>query len=299
MPELPEVETMVRQLREGGGERGPSVVGRTITRVTVKWPRHIARPSARAFKERLPGQKIADVSRRGKYLVFNLSRDVMLIHLKMTGDLSVVNGNAAPPAGKHAHTIFHFDDGAELRFNDTRKFGKVFLVGRADEVVGELGPEPLEPGFTPKKLAAMLARKKRALKPLLLDQTFIAGLGNIYADESLHLAKLHPLRRSDSLKPAEARALWQGIRQALRTGLKHDGASIDRVYRGGGFQNYFRVYDREAEPCFTCWTPIRRIVVGQRGTHFCPKSKRWCANCARGTASAAHRWLAERLRGSR
>ena len=238
MPELPEVETVVRRLREGDGERGPSVVGKTIRRVTVKWPRHIARPPARLFQRQLRGQKIKSLTRRGKYLVFHLS------------------------------------GGAQLRFSDTRKFGKVFLVGKAEEVVGGLGPEPLEPGFTAKQLGQMLASRRRALKPLLLDQTFIAGLGNIYTDEALHLARLHPLRRSDTLKPAEVRALWQGIRRALRTGLRHDGASIDWVYRGGGFQNYFRVYDRAGQPCLNCGTPIRRIVVGQRGTYFCPKCQR-------------------------
>jgi formamidopyrimidine-DNA glycosylase len=268
MPELPEVETVVRELREGGKGRGPSVVGQTITGVTVKWPRHIARPSPRELKRRLPGQKIESVTRRGKYLVFNLSRDVMLIHLKMSGDLLVVNGKS--PQDKHAHTIFHFRSGYSLRFTDTRKFGKVFLVGRMEDVTGPLGPEPLERGFTAKKLGERLAAKHRALKPLLLDQTFIAGLGNIYTDEALHLARLHPLRRSDSLKLEEVRALWRGIRRVLRTGLRHNGASIDWVYRGGGFQNYFRVYGREGQPCFNCGTPVRRTVVGQRGTYFCP-----------------------------
>jgi formamidopyrimidine-DNA glycosylase len=196
----------------------------------------------------------------------------MLIHLKMSGDLVVVNGSA--PRDKHAHTIFHFDDGHSLRFSDTRKFGKVFVVGDMESVTGQLGPEPLEPSFTAKKLGARLAKKHRALKPLLLDQTFLAGVGNIYADEALHRARLHPLRRSDSLTPAEVKALWRGIRQALRTGLRHNGASIDWAYRGGGFQKYFRVYGREGEPCYNCGTPIRRLVVGQRGTHFCPACQR-------------------------
>jgi len=268
MPELPEVETVVRELREGDKGRGPSVVGQTITGVTVRWPRHIAIPSPRELKRRLSGQRIESITRRGKYLVFNLTRDVMLIHLKMSGDLLVVNGKS--PRDKHAHTIFHFRSGYSLRFADTRKFGKVFLVGRMEEVTGPLGPEPLEHGFTAKKLGEMLAARHRALKPLLLDQTFIAGLGNIYTDEALHLAKLHPLRRSDALKPEEVRALWRSIRGVLRTGLRHNGASIDWVYRGGGFQDYFQVYGRAGESCFNCGTPIRRTVVGQRGTYFCP-----------------------------
>lgn len=267
MPELPEVDTVARQLREGGA-RGPTLIGQTIARVTVRWPRHIAMPSPRQLQQRVRGQTITRIGRRGKYVLLYLTRDVLLIHLRMSGDLLVVEGDA--PADKHAHTIFHFASGLSLRFTDTRKFGKVFLVSTAEDVVGRLGPEPLEAGFTAKKLGAMLRLKHRALKPLLLDQTFLAGLGNIYTDEALHRAKLHPLRLSHSLTELEVRALWQSIRTALRLGLRHNGASIDWVYRGGSFQNFFRVYDRAGQPCPTCGTPIRRIVVGQRGTHFCP-----------------------------
>jgi len=268
MPELPEVETVVRELRQGGSARGASVVGQTIARVTVRWPRHIATPSAKVLQQQLPGQTITGLGRRGKYLIFELSRDVLLIHLKMSGDLTQVPAGA--PRDKHAHTIFHFTDGTALRFSDTRKFGKVYLVGRADEVVGRLGPEPLERAFTAARLGQMLAGRRRLLKPLLLDQTFLAGLGNIYTDEALHLAGLHPQRLSDSLSPTEVRALWLGIRRALRTGLRHNGASIDWVYRGGGYQHYFRVYDQTGKPCPRCGTLIRRMVVGQRGTHYCP-----------------------------
>jgi len=275
MPELPEVETMARELREGSRERGPSLVGKTITKVTLKWPRHIATPSPAEFRRRLPGQTIEALARRGKYLVFQLTRDVMLIHLKMSGDLTFVNHAERRTPDQHAHTIFHFGDGGDLRFSDTRKFGKVFLVRRAEDVTGKLGPEPLEPDLTSAKLRDMLAARHRALKPLLLDQAFIAGMGNIYTDEALHLARLHPLRRSDSLTPPEARALWRSIRRALRAGLRHGGASVDWVYRGGNFQNHFRVYQRTGEPCFNCGTPIRRIVVGQRGTHFCPKCQKF------------------------
>ena len=269
MPELPEVETIVRQLRAGGREHASSILGKRIERVTVKWPRHVARPSARVLQQELRGQTVRALSRRGKYLVFKLSGGVLLIHLKMSGDLKLVGPNT--PADRHAHTIFHFTDGTALRFSDTRKFGKVFWVGQAEEVTGALGPEPLEPGFTAARLRGLLAERRRALKPLLLDQTFIAGLGNIYTDEALHRAGLHPLRRSDALSPSEVSALWRAIRQSLRSGIRHNGASIDWVYRGGGFQNHFRVYDRAGQPCLTCGTPIRRIVVGQRGTHYCPQ----------------------------
>jgi formamidopyrimidine-DNA glycosylase len=272
MPELPEVETVVRQLREGSHERGRSVVGQTISRVTVKWGRHVAQPSAREFAHCLRGQKILAVSRRGKYLIFHLTHSFLLIHLKMSGDLTVVRDNTPP--NKHAHTVFHFQQGGQMRFTDTRKFGRVYLADCAEDVVGHLGPEPLAKTFTAQKLAGMLGARRRALKPLLLDQTFIAGLGNIYTDEALHLACLHPLRRSDALRPREVRALWQGIRHALQSGLRHNGASIDWVYRGGRHQHYFRVYGRAGEPCFACGTPIQRTVVGQRGTYFCPRCQR-------------------------
>ncbi|MDW8327557.1 MAG: DNA-formamidopyrimidine glycosylase [Anaerolineales bacterium] len=268
MPELPEVETIARALREGNRGRGPSVLGRTIARVTVRWPRHIARSTPAEVQQRLPGQVVQGISRRGKYLVFQLSQDVLLIHLKMSGDLTVVPADAPPD--RHAHTIFHFTDGWELRFSDTRKFGKVFVVPQAEAVTATLGPEPLDEAFTAQVLGERLAARKRALKPLLLDQSFLAGVGNIYADESLHRAGLHPLRRSHTLTPAEVRALWQAIRRSLRAGLKHSGASIDWQYRGGGFQKHFRVYDRAGEPCRVCGALIRRIVVGQRSTYFCP-----------------------------
>jgi formamidopyrimidine-DNA glycosylase len=278
MPELPEVETVVRQLREGSPERGVSVIGRTIARVTLHWPGHVARPSPGEFARRLSGQKITALTRRGKYLVFQLTHGFLLIHLKMSGDLVVV-GNTTP-FDKHAHTIFHFRAGGQMRFTDTRKFGRVYWVERVEDVVGRLGPEPLEPGFTAARLGEMLAARQRALKPLLLDQTFVAGLGNIYTDETLHRAGLHPLRRSNSLQPQEVRVLWRSIRQALQSGIRHNGASIDWVYRGGHFQNHFRAYGRAGEPCLTCGTPIRRTVVGQRGTYFCPQCQKTAARSA-------------------
>jgi len=265
MPELPEVETYVRRLRA-------PLVGRTITRVTVKWPRHIAIPSPRQFSQRIRGQRIETIGRRGKYLVFELSAGALLIHLKMSGDLAVAPDGTT--RDKHAHTVFHLDNQHEFRFSDTRKFGRVYLVTRPEEVTGRLGPEPLAAGFTARRFGERLAAHSRALKPLLLDQTFMAGVGNIYADEALHLAGLHPLRKSDTLCSDEVRRLWQSIRRALRSGIRHGGASIDRVYRGGEFQNEFRVYQREGEPCPNCGTRIRRIMIGQRSTHFCSRCQR-------------------------
>ncbi|MEK7276501.1 MAG: bifunctional DNA-formamidopyrimidine glycosylase/DNA-(apurinic or apyrimidinic site) lyase [Chloroflexota bacterium] len=265
MPELPEVETLVRELRA-------PCVGRRIEGVTLRWPRHIAAPSLREFKRDIRGQKITALERRGKYFVFTLTSGALLIHLKMSGDLEVVK-RGAPPA-KHEHTIFHFDNGQDLRFSDSRKFGRVYLVDDPDEITGRLGPEPLARSFTSQKLWALFTSRRRPLKTLLLDQTVIAGVGNIYADESLHRARLHPERRSDTLTATEARALWQSVRHILNAAIKHNGSSIDWVYRGGEHQNHFRVYDRAGEPCFNCGTPIRRMTLGGRGTHFCPHCQR-------------------------
>ncbi len=271
MPELPEVETIARHLRDGW-DGAPPLPGRRIASVTIRWPRHIAMPSASRFRRDLPGQRVLDVQRRGKYLVFPLDRGTLLIHLKMSGDLQLAS--QAAPAEPFDRTVFHLDDGWELRFSDARKFGKAYLLDDPERLLAPLGPEPLERGFTPRLLGERLHRRRRVLKPLLLDQTFLAGLGNIYADEALHRARLHPLRRSDTLSTAEVHALWHGIRQSLQRGLRHHGASIDWVYRGGEFQNHFRVYQRTGEPCPACGTPIARLVVGQRGTHICPACQR-------------------------
>ncbi len=265
MPELPEVETIVRALR-------PPCLGQRIERVTLKWKRHVAAPSAAQFSRRIRGQSVASLKRRGKFLVIGLSTDTLLIHLKMSGDLAVAASDAPPD--RHARTILHFANGTELRFSDTRKFGRLWLVRDPSEVVGDLGPEPLEASFTARALAEILRRRRRALKPLLLDQTVIAGVGNIYADESLHRARLHPLRRSDTLSLAEVRALWRSLRTTLNQAIRHQGASIDWVYRGGRQQTHFRAYSRTGKPCPVCGTAIRRILVGQRSTHYCPGCQR-------------------------
>jgi len=271
MPELPEVETIVRRLRDGWAD-APPLPGKRITSVTLRWARHIAMPSAARFRRSIAGNRVHDVRRRGKYLIFPLDRGTLLIHLKMSGDLQLVPPGTAPDP--FDRTVFHLDDGWDLRFSDARKFGKAYLVDDPERLLGRLGPEPLERAFTARGLADDLHSHRRALKPLLLDQAFVAGLGNIYVDEALHRARLHPLRRSDTLSPAEVHALWRGIRASLQRGLRHHGASIDWVYRGGGYQNYFRVYQRTGEPCPECGTPIERLVIGQRGTPICPACQR-------------------------
>lgn len=266
MPELPEVETIARTLH-------PQLVGRTILKADLRWPRTLAVPSPRKFKQQIQGQTIRDVSRRAKFLTVQLSNLYLLIHLRMSGDLFIKEEDA--PIEEHDRLILLLKPpkrgkNQKLVFNDTRKFGRVWLTAHPEEVLGRLGPEPLEDGFTPRWLYESLQARHRRLKPLLLDQSFLAGLGNIYTDEALHMARLHPLAESDSVSEKQAEALWEAIRAVLGEGVRRNGASIDWVYRGGEFQNYFRVYDREGKPCPVCGTPIRRIVVGQRGTHFCP-----------------------------
>ncbi len=267
MPELPEVETIVRILRNGGPDR-LSVVGRRILGAQLFWARTLAEPDSGEFHQRIYGQVIDDITRRGKFLVLRLSRDWLLYHLRMSGDLLVRLAGASPQT--HDRLWLDLDGGLHLVFNDARKFGRVWLVDELDHILGDLGPEPMDESFTAQVLFDRLQHAHRQIKPLLLDQTFIAGLGNIYADEALNLAGVHPLTISNRLSEQQADRLLSSIRSVLRDGISRNGASIDWVYRGGDFQNYFRVYQRTGEPCPKCGTPIARIVIGQRGTHYCP-----------------------------
>ena len=283
MPELPEVETIARTLR-------PELVGRKIVSARLLWAQTLATPSPAEFEERIVGQAIVDVGRRAKYLNFQLTAFNLLVHLRMSGDLYTKDGADPYPAGtmstgshrpdvpsggqalpdKHDRLRLGLSDGRLLVFNDTRKFGRIWLVADADEVTGGLGPEPFDPSFTAQLLYDNLHRRRRQVKPLLLDQRFLAGLGNIYTDEVLHLSGVHPLRLSDTISAPEAEKLFHAIRTVLQSGIDHNGASFDWVYRGGSFQNYFRVYNRTGQPCPVCGTLVRRMVVGPRGTHFCP-----------------------------
>lgn len=277
MPELPEVETIVRALRHGGrGE--PPVLGLTFIGADVLWERSVAAPEPEEFRRRIAGQKIRDIDRRGKFIIFHLNDRVLLVHLRMSGDLlvepvSAEDGSPAP-LRSHDRVILPFSSGLRLVFNDPRKFGRVWLVADPLDITRNLGPEPLDGDFTPEELFHRLQGTNRQLKPLLLDQTFLAGLGNIYTDEALHLARLHPNRPAGSLDFDQARQLWAAIRQVLETGISRNGASIDWVYRGGDFQNHFRVYQRTGQPCPVCGTLVQRQITGQRGTHFCPVCQR-------------------------
>jgi len=184
----------------------------------------------------------------------------------MSGKLSVVD--RAAPLEKHDRVVFHLDDGQQLRFNDVRKFGKMWAVLDPEEVTGAIGPEPLAADFNLLKFRALVQSRSGVVKPLLLNQTFLAGVGNIYADESLWRAKIHPLRRADSLSDAEIAALYRSIRKVLRTAIEDEGTDAGDGVIEGDYTP--RVYGREGQPCYRCHQPLHKIVVGQRGTHFCP-----------------------------
>jgi formamidopyrimidine-DNA glycosylase len=267
MPELPEVETIAAGLRQGRADQA-SLVGRRIRQAHLLWERSLAWPSPAELYDWLPGQVIGDIRRRGKFIVFELSQHTLLVHLRMSGDLLVEPDTA--PLAPHHRLVIDLEGGLRLAFNDARKFGRVWLTTDPQSVLGSLGPEPLDEAFTAQDLHQMLHARQRQLKPLLLDQSFLAGLGNIYADEALHVARLHPLTISNSLSPEQSQRLWQSIRQVLQEGILRNGASIDWVYRGGDYQHFFKVYQRTGNPCYNCGTPIERLVVGQRGTHYCP-----------------------------
>lgn len=267
MPELPEVECIAAALRQGK-EGQPPLTGKAILGARLLWPRTLQEPSPAEFAARIAGQVIRQIGRRGKYLIFTLDEVTLLIHLRMSGDLWVEAVDA--PVAVHHRLLLDLEGGLRLAFNDTRKFGRAWLVDDPQSVLGGLGREPLEDDLTPQELAAMLRARRRQLKPLLLDQSFLAGLGNIYTDEALYRARLHPLIQSDELSYFQAAALHRAIREVLLEGIRRNGASIDWVYRGGEFQNYFQVYRRDGKPCRTCGASIQRITLGQRGTHFCP-----------------------------
>ena len=273
MPELPEVETIVNRLKVGT-EDFPGVPGQTIQSVQVNWDRSIAEPDPEAFIQHLIGKQIIDARRRAKYLHFPLDKGHLLAHLRMSGDMRMeprLSDSGDPlPINDYDRVVINFKDNWRLVFNNIRKFGRMWYVEDPQIVFGELGPEPLSDALTADNLYEMLQGHHRQIKPLLLDQHFLAGMGNVYTDEALFRARIHPLRQSDSLSEAEAHALFDAIQLTLCEGIRHFGASIDWIYRGGNFQNYFNVYGREGEPCPRCGAIIEKISVGQRGTHFCP-----------------------------
>jgi formamidopyrimidine-DNA glycosylase len=297
VPELPEVETVARDLR-------PRLVGATIVGARTSWARTLRSHDPEAFARGVAGRTVMAVGRRAKLVVVELSGDAALtIHLKMTGQLFVVP--AGIPLDPYVRLVLELDDGRELRFRDIRKFGKVGLYPR-DPVSGELitepggtavfaghGPEPLDDAFTLRAFRARLRGRRGRLKPLLLDQGFVAGIGNIYADEALWLARLHPLRAADGLRPADERRLYDAIRVILAEAVERRGSSIDDYTAPDGdgeMQERLAVYQRTGEPCPRCGRPIRRIVIGARATHFCS----WCQRLPGRDRAAANRLLARR-----
>ncbi|MFC1864390.1 bifunctional DNA-formamidopyrimidine glycosylase/DNA-(apurinic or apyrimidinic site) lyase [Chloroflexota bacterium] len=267
MPELPEVETVKNELL-------PYITGRCVTGVTLFWEGIVRQPSAREFCSRLIGQTITGIARRGKYLIVSLSGgDLLIIHLKMTGSLLIGQDSSEPP--RFTRAIIHLDKGTNIFFRDPRKFGIMRMVKDENSIVGKLGPEPLEAGFTPKVLAHRLAKRKAPIKAILCDQGFIAGIGNMYADETLFAAKIHPLRSCESLSREEVERLHSAIRRILRSAINNKGASIANYFRPDGTVGTahfeFKVAHGIGKSCPDCGTPIERIVVRNRGTYFCPK----------------------------
>jgi len=275
MPELPEVQTIVNDLNDA------DVIGIPISRARVFWARTIASPGSKSFCRRLKGRKFTAIRRRGKYLVFDIDNgNTLLLHLRMSGRLHLVAADT--PRIKHEHVILSFTDGRHLRFHDPRKFGRLSLLKDPAPILDRLGPEPLAPGFTTLALGKLLKNRKRILKPLLLDQTFIAGLGNIYVDEALWEAKLHPCRLAFTLSNPEIKALRLAIPRVLKRGLKNLGTSL-----GSGETNFYSVASRQGRnkdqlnvfrrtdlPCPRCKAKVERIIVGQRSTHICMKCQK-------------------------
>ena len=270
MPELPEVETVARDLR-------PLITGATIVDATTLWTRTLRDGDPETFADGVAGRRIEGVGRRGKQVVVDLSGGAFLtIHLKMTGQLFVVPSGR--PQDPYVRLVLTLDDGREIRFRDIRKFGRIGLYGAVPggaDPFAEVGPEPLSDAFTVRAFRRRLRARKGRLKPLLLDQTFVAGVGNIYADEALWAARVHPLRTARTLRPADERRLWVAIRRILSEAVIRRGSSIDDYTAPDGdgeMQEHLAVYQRTGEPCLRCGRPIRRVVVGGRATHFCS----WC-----------------------
>ncbi|MBN2497738.1 MAG: DNA-formamidopyrimidine glycosylase [Deltaproteobacteria bacterium] len=264
MPELPEVETIVRRFR-------PRLLRKRIAGFEASWPRQIS-PSVARVRRAVCGRRILELARRGKLIVIHLDDgSALLLHLKMSGRLAWVDRSGVRLPEPHERARLIMQGGERLLFCDARKFGRIRHVRDVEAALDALGPEPLSAGFDAARLLRMLGERRRRIKPLLLDQAFVAGLGNIYTDEALFRAGLHPLRRACDLDPNEVRRLRRAIRSVLRDGIRRCGTSIDWIYPGGRMQDYLRVYGRAGEPCPRCGTPIQRIMAGQRSTHLCPR----------------------------
>ena len=265
MPELPEVETIKREL-------APCVVGQSFAGVTMNWPKAVQIPSSEAFTHSLVGKTIEEVDRRGKYLILRLSSgESLILHLRMSGSLLLRSTPGEPDP--YCRTVFLLDNGLELCFRDPRKLGMIWLVNDENTVVGRLGPEPLEADFTPEVLAQRLSNRSAPIKAVLCDQNVLAGVGNMYADEALFAAGIHPLKRANSLSKEEVLRLHRAVRRVLEEAIASSGASTSDYRRpsgeSGAAQFAFRVAHRGGQPCPVCATPIQRIAIRNRGTYFC------------------------------
>jgi formamidopyrimidine-DNA glycosylase len=287
VPELPEVETIVADLR-------PHLAGRTIVSCELRFPTIVRHPEPELFIDTVAGMRIAGVRRRGKYILIELQNDLLLvIHLGMTGQLRLVDADA--PIEKHTHAIFTLDEASatppfpgrressrHLRYRDPRRFGRLLLGTEesllASKKLPRLGPEPIDPEFAAEELYRRLRKRRAALKAVLLDQGAIAGVGNIYADESLHRARLRPDRLAGSLSRKSVQRLHASLRDSLQTAIANRGSSVD-TYRDvwgdiGGQQEKLLVYGRAGEPCFTCGRPLAMIRIAGRSTVFCRRCQR-------------------------
>lgn len=267
MPELPEVETIRRAIL-------PELQGHRFVKIQLLWPGSVRGLSPEDFAQGLADQEVKDVRRRGKYLIIDLSQGRKLIlHLKMTGCLLIQPCSAIPAS--HTRAILHLDSNNSLHLTDQRKFGGMWLVEDENEVVGTLGPEPLDSRFSPWALRKALRQHSIPIKALLCDQRIIAGIGNMYADEALYEARIHPLRKANSMTPAESDRLHRAVCHVLIEGIARCGASVNTYQQPNGEPGFahlfFQVAHRRGERCYHCRTPISRISIRGRGTYFCPK----------------------------
>lgn len=274
MPELPEVETIKRSLEA-------NIKGKTLIGVEVFLDKMLKGANPGDFQNGLSGRKINSIERRGKYLIIHLTGGMaVVIHLRMTGQLTYCSPDMEKT--KHTHVIFHFNDKYQLRFADQRQFGKVQLVPVEElgELAGlkSLGVEPFSDAFTREFFKKELRNRRTKIKPLLLDQTFVAGIGNIYADEALFMARINPERVASTLTPREVSRLYLAVKSVLEQGIENKGTSIKDYIDGEGNrgtnQDHLKVYGREGEPCVKCGKPVERKSIGGRSSHFCPKCQK-------------------------
>jgi len=274
VPELPEVETIVADLR-------PHLVGRTIVHCELRFPSIVRYPEPERFIDSITGLRIEGVGRRGKFMLIALGAGrLLVVHLGMSGQLRLVDANAE--IENHTHVIFDLDDGRQLRYRDPRRFGRL-LLGTEDELLTsgtlpKLGPEPIDPTFDADELYRRFRKRRAPLKALLLDQAMVAGVGNIYADESLHRARLRPDRAAGSLSRRSVRRLHESLRDSLEAAIRNRGSSVD-TYRDawgeiGNQQESLLVYGRAGEPCFTCGRPLSILRIAGRTTVFCRRCQR-------------------------